>query len=172
MSQRIRPFPDVAINTTRISSLHVDPESLKLAEEIEASRQEIEKLQERVRQLVARRGKRAELVKSTHALTGPELPDQPALLRPALPTPLEEIPAELNIHEGLEALKNTAMSEVRLIAFKHGAIILLFANEKSMSIRMDDRGPKPLLDILTANEAKLTKPSGPHHSPADSRSRA
>jgi hypothetical protein len=92
------------------------------------------------------------------------------MLRPALPKPTEEAPPELTIQEGLEALKNTPMSDVRLIAFKHGAIVLLFANDRSMTIRMDDRGPKPLLDLLTANESKLPKPA-PHHPPIDSRAR-
>ena len=138
----------------------MDPEALKLTAEIEASRQEIEKLQERVRQLVARRGKRAELVKSTHVMTGPEIPDHPAMVRPTGAKSAEEQPGEISIEEGLEALKHTAMSEVRLIAFKHGAIILLFANEKTMTVRMDDRGPKPLLDLLTANESALPKSGG------------
>lgn len=147
----------------------MDPDALKLAQEIEASRQEIDKLQERVRQLVARRGKRAELVKSTHALAGPELPDKPASIGPGARGADDELDQELTLDEGLAALKSTAMSEVRLIAFKHGAVILLFTNEKTMTVRMDDRGPKPLLDLLTSNEPKSSHPAQP---PADKRARA
>jgi hypothetical protein len=148
----------------------VDPDALKLAQEIEASRQEIDKLQERVRQLVARRGKRAELVKSTHVLTGPELPDEAASIGPAARTAEDDADKELTLDEGLEALKSTAMSEVRLIAFKHGAVIFLFANEKTMTVRMDERGPKPLLDLLTSNESKPFKSAPPPT--ADKRTRA
>lgn len=147
----------------------MDQDALKLAQEIEASRQEIDKLQERVRQLVARRGKRAELVKSTQILAGPELPDQAANIGPAARTTEDDGDKELTLDEGLAALKSTAMSEVRLIAFKHGAVIFLFANEKTMTVRMDDRGPKPLLDLLTSNEARPSHHLAP---PADNRSRA
>ena len=134
----------------------MDPEAQKLAEEIETSRKEIEKLQERVRQLVARRGKRAELVKSTHALTGPDLPAEAVTVTPGgarAATP-EEIGEELSLEQGMAVLRNIRMSQVRLIAFKHGAVIFLFEDEKTLSVRMDDRGPKPLLDLLTTNEQK------------------
>jgi hypothetical protein len=151
---------------------YVDPDALKLAKEIEASRQEIEKLQQRVRQLVARRGKRAELVKSTQILSSPEIPE-PETVGPGAPVERavvdDGLGKELSIEEGLAALKLTAMSEIRLIAFKHGAVIFLFANEKTMTVRMDDRGPKPLLDLLTSNEAK---PSKNGSAPPDTRSRA
>jgi hypothetical protein len=134
----------------------VDPEAAKLAAEIEASRQEIAKLQDRVRQLVARRGKRAELVKSTTILPSHDLPASAAQVGPAAngnatPDP-DDFGKELTIEEGLAALKNVPMSEVRLIAFKHGAVVFLFADEKTLTVRMDDRGPKPLLDLLTAND--------------------
>jgi hypothetical protein len=135
---------------------YVDPDALKLAKEIEASRQEIDKLQERVRQLVARRGKRAELVKSTQMLSATELPE-PETVGPGAPIPRsvadDDLGKELSPEEGLAALKSTSMSEIRLIAFKHGAVIFLFANEKTLTVRMDDRGPKPLLDLLTSNES-------------------
>ena len=152
----------------------MDPESLKLAAEIETSRQEIEKLQERVRQLVARRGKRAELVKAAHTIASPELPDQPVVVTrdsARAATEDEDAARELSLEEGLAALKSTTISDVRLIAFKHGAIVLLFDNDRSMTIRMDDRGPKPLLDLLTSNESKLPKPSA-SHAPSDHRPRA
>lgn len=135
----------------------VDPEARKLSKEIEDSRQDIEKLQERVRQLVARRGKRAELVKSTHAMTGPDIPDKPAMLRPSTAASAEEQQIELSVEEGLQALQKTPMSEIRLIAFKHGAIVLLFSDERAMTVRMDERGPKPVLDLLTNNEAIFKK---------------
>ena len=136
----------------------MDPEALKLAEEIEASRQEIAKLQERVKQLVARRGKRAELVKSAHILTTPELPSEPANIVPASTTLDDEnIGKELSLEEGLTALRSVPMSAVRLIAFKHGAIVFLFADERTMTVRMDQRGPKPLLDLLTANDHNHSK---------------
>jgi hypothetical protein len=138
----------------------VDPEALKLAAEIEASRQEIAKLQERVKQLVARRGKRAELVKSAHILTAPELPSQPAnIVAAPNAAPNGNLEKEFTIEEGLAALKAVPMSAVRLIAFKHGAIVFLFADEKTMTVRMDHRGPKPLLDLLTANEQNHAKTS-------------
>jgi hypothetical protein len=129
----------------------VDPEALKLAEEIEASRQEIAKLQDRVKQLVARRGKRAELVKP-HLPTS-ELP-QPAKIVPAgaRAAHADELEKELTTEEGLAALKHIPMSAIRLIAFKHGAVVFLLEDEKTMTVRMDDRGPKPLLDLLTAND--------------------
>jgi len=129
----------------------VDPEALKLSEEIESSRKEIEKLQERVRQLVARRGKRAELVKSSAIIPAPEIPSPASN---AIRAEQEELGKELTIEEGFKALQSICMSDVRLIAFKHGAIVLLLANERSLAIRMDERGPKPLLDLLTANESK------------------
>lgn len=148
----------------------MDPEALKLAAEIESSRQEIEKLQERVRQLVARRGKRAELVKSTHMMSGPELPPEAASIGPATSVRSNDdsLDTELTLDEGLSALKSTTLSEVRLIAFKHGAIVLLFANEKTLSIRMDDRGPKPVLDLLTANDHRRPSHSSPS-SPSQAR---
>lgn len=143
---------------------YVDPDALKLAKEIEASRHEIEKLQQRVRQLVARRGKRAELVKSTQILSSPGIPE-PETVGPGAPaqrTAAEDgLGKELSIEEGLAALKSTAMSEIRLIAFKHGAVIFLFANEKTLTVRMDDRGPKPLLDLLSSNEAKPSRNGSP-----------
>jgi hypothetical protein len=151
--------------------VQVDPEALKLAEEIEASRQEIAKLQERVKQLVARRGKRAELVKSAHILTTPELPSEPANVIPvSRANGDEEMGQELTIEEGLAALKSVPMSAVRLIAFKHGAIVFLFADEKTMTVRMDHRGPKPLLDLLTANDHNHAK--APVASTPDKRVRA
>jgi hypothetical protein len=139
----------------------VDPEALKLAEEIEASRQEIAKLQDRVKQLVARRGKRAELVKPH--LPTPELPSEPANIvhAGARAAHDDDLETELTIEEGLAALKHTPMSAIRLIAFKHGAVVFLFADEKTMTVRMDDRGPKPLLDLLTANDLNHAKVPGP-----------
>lgn len=143
---------------------YVDPDALKLAQEIEASRQEIEKLQQRVRQLVARRGKRAELVKSTQMLSASELP-APETIGPGAPVPRavvdNELGKELSVEEGLAALKSISMSEVRLIAFKHGAMIFLLADEKTLTVRMDDRGPKPLLDLLTSNESNSPKTVSP-----------
>jgi hypothetical protein len=147
----------------------VDPESLKLAEEIESSRKEIEKLQERVRQLVARRGKRAELVKTTHKISLPELSAEVAAITSAPIRADAELGQELSIHDGLEMLKNTAMAEVRLIAFKHGAVIFLFANDRTVTVRMDERGPKPLLDLLTANDQKKAKTSTRRISPSAAR---
>ena len=148
--------------------MQVDPEALKLAEEIEASRQEIAKVQERVKQLVARRGKRAELVKSAHILAAPELPAEPANIVPAA-NGIED-GKELSVEEGLAALKSVPMSAVRLIAFKHGAIVFLFADERTMTVRMDQRGPKPLLDLLTANDRHQAK--APIASAPDKRVRA
>jgi hypothetical protein len=150
----------------------VDPESLKLAEDIEVSRQEIAKLQERVRQLVARRGKRAELVKSTHILSGPELPAEAATIVAggARAATNDEVGKELSLEEGMVALKSTAMSEVRLIAFKHGCVIFLLANERTISVRMDERGPKPLLDLLTAND-KPSQKNAPSSRAVDKRPR-
>ena len=142
----------------------ISPDVKKLAEDIETSRLEIEKLQERVRQLVARRGKRAELVKSNGILAEPSLPADPQVkvngsirrrsgsAKADAPPGLEK---ELNLDEGFVALKDTKMSEVRLIAFKHGAVVLLFADDRSISVRMDERGPKPLFDLLTANDSKF-----------------
>lgn len=138
----------------------MDPESLKLAAEIEASRQEIEKLQERVRQLVNRRGKRAELVKqATNPVAAPELPAEAASVTVTRSGGNEDFSKELTIEEGLVALKSIPMSEVRLIAFKHGAVIFLLADEKALTVRMDERGPKPLLDLLTANDIKAAQRS-------------
>ena len=149
----------------------MDPEALKLAAEIEASRQEIAKLQERVKQLVARRGKRAELVKSTHILSTPELSTAPANVTPiAHANGDRDLSTELTIEEGLAALKSVPMSAVRLIAFKHGAIVFLFADEKTMTVRMDERGPKPLLDLLTANDHNHAK--APVAALSDKRARA
>jgi hypothetical protein len=150
----------------------VDPDALKLAEEIEASRKEIEKLQERVRQLVARRGKRAELVKSTHILTTPELPAKPASVTPNGPRVAhnEELGRELSLEEGMAALRSTTISQVRLIAFKHGAVVFLLENEKTLTVRMDERGPKPLLDLLSANEHK-TATAAPARKALDSQAR-
>jgi hypothetical protein len=135
---------------------YVDPEALKLSHEIEASRQEIEKLQQRVKQLVARRGKRAELVKSAQILSAPERPAEPSTFVPSQARSADDadVGHEYNIEEGLAVLKATRMSDVRLIAFKHGAVIFLFADEKTLTVRMDERGPKPLLDLLTANDHK------------------
>jgi hypothetical protein len=132
----------------------VDPEALKLAAEIEASRQEIAKLQERVRQLVSRRGKRAELVKAAQTLATHELsaPATAANGVPKVSATEDSAGKELSLEEGLLVLKNTGMAEVRLIAFKHGAVIFLFADEKTLTVRMDERGPKPLLDLLAAND--------------------
>ena len=151
------------MHQTRISVFKMDPEALKLAEQIEASRHEIAKLQERVRQLVARRGKRAELVKSSHPFPAPESPTstEPTAMTttPApCPTAVDGLGKELTVEEGLNALTKTPMSEVRLIAFKHGAVIFLFANERTLTVRMDDRGPKPLLDLLTANDSQYPAP--------------
>ena len=148
----------------------MDPEALKLTEEIEASRQEIAKLQDRVKQLVARRGKRAELVQ-THLPT-PELPSEPAKIvaTGARSAHDENLEKELTTEEGLAALKHTPMSAIRLIAFKHGAVVFLFADEKTMTVRMDERGPKPLLDLLTANDQNHAKVPGPAPT-ADNRTR-
>ena len=149
----------------------MDPEALKLAEEIEASRQEIAKLQDRVKQLVARRGKRAELVKSAHILATSELPAEAANVIPvSRANGDEEMGQELTVEEGLAALKSVPMSDVRLIAFKHGTIVFLFADEKTMTVRMDHRGPKPLLDLLTANDQNHAK--APTASTSDKRPRA
>jgi hypothetical protein len=149
----------------------VDPEALKLSEEIEASRQEIAKLQDRVKQLVARRGKRAELVKPH--LPAQELPAEHAQIVPsgARAAHDEESVQELTIEQGLAALKHVPMSDIRLIAFKHGAIVFLFADEKTMTVRLDDRGPKPLLDLLTANDQNHSKLPGPAPT-VDNRSRS
>jgi hypothetical protein len=164
------------MHQTRISVFKMDPEALKLAEQIEASRHEIAKLQERVRQLVARRGKRAELVKSSTTFPTPESPTstQPTAMTTTLatsPTAADGLGKELTVEEGLNALKKTPMSEVRLIAFKHGAVVFLFANERTLTVRMDDRGPKPLLDLLTANDSQNPAPKV-ISAPKNARSRA
>ena len=154
--------------------LSVDPDTSKLSEEIELSRKEIAKLQERVRQLVARRGKRAELVKAAHTIASPELPDQPVVVTrdsARAATEDEDAARELSLEEGLAALKSTTISDVRLIAFKHGAVILLFADEKTLTIRMDERGPKPLLDLLSANDHSA-KENLPAVQPYENRARA
>jgi hypothetical protein len=154
----------------------VAPDALKLAEQIEASRHEIAKLQERVRQLVARRGKRAELVKSSTNFPTPESPNstQPNAMTTKLATPsagIDGLAEELTVEEGMHALKKTPMSEVRLIAFKHGSVVFLFANERTLTVRMDDRGPKPLLDLLTANDSQYPAPKV-ISAPKNARSRA
>lgn len=137
-----------------------------MTEEIESSRLEIAKLQERVRQLVARRGKRAELVKSAHNLPMPELPEKAAMINGAARSADAdtELGQELTTAEGLEALKGIKLSEVRLIAFKHGAVIFLLADEKTLTVQMDERGPKPLLDLLSANEQNGLDSSTSGHS--------
>jgi hypothetical protein len=136
----------------------------KLAGEIEASRREIEKLQDRVRQLVSRRGKRAELVKSAGILTQPE----PPITEPApAPKPKRSRQSaaqraadtlapekELTFDEAMIVLKNTAMAEVRLIAFNHGNVVLLFADDRTVTVKMDERGPKAIFDLLTLNDTK------------------
>jgi hypothetical protein len=128
----------------------VQPVPERLTDEIEASRLEIEKLQARVRQLVSRRGKRAELVKSAQVMGGAE------------PTEVPEIKGKgefvtekvLTMDEGAAAFKHTRMSDIRLIAFHHGNVVFLLADEKTITVKMDERGPKPLFDLLTANEVK------------------
>lgn len=134
----------------------------KLAGEIEASRREIEKLQDRVRQLVSRRGKRAELVKSAGILTQPE----PGVTEPSQKNKKARQSAnqraantltpekELTFDEAMIVLKNTAMAEVRLIAFNHGNVVLLFADDRTVTVKMEDRGPKPIFDLLTLNDTK------------------
>lgn len=163
----------MASSNITVYGFGVDSEALKLAAEIEASRQEIAKLQERVRQLVARRGKRAELVKSTNILNTIETSAEPGVSpRDPKPSVNEEMAPEVSLEEGLTALKTTTMSDVRLIAFKHGAIVLLFANEKTLTVRMDEQGPKPILDLLAANERKMPGQSFSGPPPSDTRPRA
>jgi len=124
-----------------------------LSEQIAASRADIEKLQDRVKQLVARRGKRAELVKSnglgadTTHMRRIEPSEASAAARPE-----SDGPRSYTLAEGLEALKRTKMSDVKLIAFKHGAVVLLMSDEEAITVEMDERGPKPLFDLLTAND--------------------
>src|SRR5881394_1597541 len=95
------------ISLLPVHVFYVDPDPIKLAEEIEASRQEIAKLQDRVKQLVARRGKRAELVKP-HLPTS-EVPAHPAKITSsgARAAVHEDDPGkELSLEEGLAALNH------------------------------------------------------------------